>query len=60
MKNQLPDPPPSNLNGPRAWGHRSRYFARDHATIEVAVYRVMLWGAVMYQRPATVYSLNFN
>lgn len=59
MKNQLPKPP-ANPDGPRGWGYRSRYFPQAHAGLEIAAYRVMLWGMVMYQRPANVYSLVLN
>lgn len=64
MKSQLPKPP-TNAGGPIAWGYRTRPFERErvagqHVEIEVAVYRVMLWGCLMYQRPANVYSMVLN
>lgn len=59
MKNQLPTNPPAP-DAPRAWGYRSRYFPQGHATLEIPVYRVMLWGAVMYQRPVNCYRVGLN
>lgn len=64
MKNQYPKPP-TTPGQPTAWGHRSRYFEREriagqHVTLDIAVYRVMLWGSLMYQRPANVYTVVLN
>jgi hypothetical protein len=64
MKNQLPTRP-FEPGAARAWGHRSRYFERErvtgqHVALDIAVYRVILWGHLMYQRPASCYSLVLN
>ena len=61
MNNQLPKPATDrDAAGPRAWGYRSRYFPQGHAAIEIPVYRVMIWGCLMYQGPVGCYSVGLN